>query len=351
MKFSYIQQVFFFGSLIGITGVFLYMLNEYVSALLWAVVCAVVFYPLYIRLQTFFRGSSATAALATVASVVLLVVLPLSLIGSIVVSESLNLYQSLSTDNKSTFESSSLLDRVSQVTAYLEPYGISQSAAEGRLREWAAGLSQTVASSLVSFSQLTVTFLLDTAIMLYLLFFFLKDGPKLISIIMYYLPLGDAYETRLMDRFSETVQAVVKGTIAIAAIQGIIGGILFLAVGIANPVLWGVAMAVLSIVPLFGTALVWLPAAVIMIFTGSLWAGIIIILVGALIISLVDQFLRPSLVGKGSKMPDALVLLATVGGLATFGVSGFIIGPIIAALFLSLWVMYGERYKVELQKN
>jgi len=130
---------------------------------------------------------------------------------------------------------------------------------------------------------------------------------------MHYLPLGAGYEVHLMNRFSETIQAVVKGTIAIAILQGIIGGVLFFSVGISNPVLWGVAMSALSIIPLFGTALVWVPAALIMIFTGSVWSGTIIILVGAFVISLIDEFLRPILVGRGSKMPDALVLLATIG--------------------------------------
>jgi predicted PurR-regulated permease PerM len=187
--------------------------------------------------------------------------------------------------------------------------------------------------------------------MLYLLFFFFRDGAKLSSIIMHHIPLGAGYETRLMERFSQTAQAVVKGTLAIAVLQGIIGGILFLSVGISNPVLWGVAMAVLSVVPLFGTALIWVPAALAMIFTGSLVSGIIIILVGAFVISVVDEFLRPILVGRGTKMPDALVLLAIIGGLATFGVSGFIIGPIIAALFLSLWSFFEERYRTDLLKN
>jgi predicted PurR-regulated permease PerM len=212
-------------------------------------------------------------------------------------------------------------------------------------------LTQVVASSLVSFSQLTVTFLIKTAIMLYLLFFFLRDGAKLKSIILHYLPLGNGQENRLMDRFAETVQAVVKGTLAIAVIQGIIGGILFFSVGIANPVLWGVTMAVLSLIPLLGTAIIWIPAALVLIATGSVWSGIIILVVGAVVISTVDNFLRPILVGRGTKMPDALVLLATIGGLATFGVSGFIIGPIIAALFLSLWVFFEERYRVDLLKN
>lgn len=351
MKFTYIQQVFFFTLLLCVTGVFIYMLGEYLASVLWAMVCAVVFYPWFLWLQKKFKGRDTVAALTTVFCVIMVVIIPLVLIGGLVVNESLNLYQSLSADERGSFDQTSLLDRVSQATAYLEPYGVSQAVAEERIREWAGNILQTVASSLVFFSQLTVTFIIHTVIMMYLLFFFLRDGAKLKKILMHHLPLGDAYEIRLIDRFSETTQAVVKGTLAIAVIQGLIGGILFMAVGISSPVLWGVAMGVLAIIPLVGTALIWLPAAVVLILTGSLWSGIIIIAVGALIISLIDEFLRPILVGRGSKMPDAIVLLATIGGLATFGVSGFIIGPIVAALFLALWVMFEERYHRDLVQN
>ena len=187
--------------------------------------------------------------------------------------------------------------------------------------------------------------------MLYLLFFFLRDGTKIVRLLRHYLPLGDDYERLLVSRFSDTTQAVIKGTILISVLQGIIGGVLFGLVGIPNPVLWGATLGVLAIMPLIGTSVVWLPAAIILMVTGSFWSGMIILLVGALVISSVDNFLRPILVGRSTKMPDSLVLLSTIGGIATFGVSGFIIGPIIAALFLSLWTIFEEKYRVELTKN
>jgi predicted PurR-regulated permease PerM len=350
MKFSYIQQFLFLGLLIATSGIFIYMLGEYLVSVMWAVVIAVVFYPTYQYLNKKFSGRSSIAAISTVFTVVLVVLIPLVFIGGMVVSESLGLYQNL-TENESSFDSSSLFARVTKVTSYLEPYGISQDVVENQLRQWTASLSQVVASSLVSFSQVTITFLIHASIMLYLLFFFLRDGEKLQKLVRHHLPLGDDYERRLMDRFSETTQAVVKGTLAISAIQGLIGGTLFWAVGISSPVLWGVSMGVFALIPLLGTATVWLPAGIILIVTGSVWAGGVVLLVGALIISLIDQVLRPILVGRGSNMPDAFVLMAMVGGLATFGVSGFIIGPIIAALFLSLWILFEEKYRKELIKS
>lgn len=350
MKFSSIQQLLFLGLLAAVTGSFIYMLGVYLVSVMWAVVIAIVFYPLYLRLSKRFPKYPSFAALVTVFSVVFVVLIPLVFVGGMVVSESLGLYQGLS-ESDSGFDSSSLFVRVTTATSYFEPYGISQDVVESNLRDWTANLSQAVASSLVSFSQVTMNFLVHSSIMLYLLFFFLRDGDKLQKLIRHHLPLGDNNEKHLMNRFSETTQAVVKGTLMISAIQGMIGGMLFWAIGIANPVLWGVAMGVFALIPLLGTAIIWLPAGLLLIVTGSVVSGFVVLLVGALIISLIDQFLRPILVGRGSRMPDAMVLLATVGGLATFGVSGFIIGPIIAALFLSLWSLFEEKYHKELLRS
>lgn len=350
MPFAYIQQFFFFGLLATTTFVFLYMLGGYLVTVLWAVVIALVFYPVYEYLKVTFKGRASMAAVSTVFLVVLVVLIPLVSIGGMVVSESLALYETLTEEN-GEFDSSGLLARVSIVTTYLEPYGISQVNVENRLREWATSLSQVVATSLFSFSQNTLMFLIQVVIMLYLLFFFLRDGKKIERLLRHHLPLGNDYERRLITRFSDTTQAVIKGTLLISVLQGIIGGVLFWLVGIFNPVLWGVTMGVLAIIPLIGTSVVWLPAAIILMVTGSLWSGVIILLVGALVISSVDNFLRPILVGRSTKMPDSLVLLSTIGGLATFGVSGFIIGPILAALFLSVWTIFEEKYRNQLTNN
>ena len=334
----------------GTTVLFLYMLGSYLVTVLWAVVIALVFYPVYKCLKTTFKGRASAAAVSTVFLVVLVVLIPLTTIGGMVVSESLTVYENL-TKADSSFDSASLLARFSTATAYLESYGISQANVENRLRDWVGSISKQVATSLVVFSQSTVAFLVQTIVMLYLLFFFLRDGKKIERLIRHHLPLSDEYEQRLVTRFSETTQAVIKGTLLISIVQGIIGGVLFWAVGIPNPVLWGVTMGVLSIIPLLGTSSVWLPAAIILMVTGSVWSGIVILVVGGVVISSVDNFLRPVLVGRSTKMPDSLVLLSTIGGLATFGISGFIIGPIIAALFLSLWTIFEEKYHGELIKN
>lgn len=351
MKFDHIQQFFFFSVLIFTTAIFFWMLGSYLLPVFWALVIAIVFYPLYLRFDRMSRGRSSLAAIAAIGAVIVTVMLPLVVVGGMVAQESLALYQSINNNNSEQFDGMSMLDRAEKFIAYLEPYGISKEAVVERLRDWAAGVSQVIGSSLVTFGQVTFSLFISTAVMLYLLFFLFRDAEGLQKILIHYLPMGNTYEKRLFTRFAETSRAVVKGTLAIALLQGFLGGMAFWIVGVSNPVLWGVAMAILSIVPAVGPAIIWFPASVILLATGSIWEGVTLIVVGVLLVSLVDEFVRPILVGRGSKMPDSVTLLATIGGLATFGISGFVVGPIIAAFFLSLWVMFGEHYEKELSKN
>jgi predicted PurR-regulated permease PerM len=175
--------------------------------------------------------------------------------------------------------------------------------------------------------------------MLYLLFFFLRDGPRLLEGLVRALPLDDHRERHLLERFAEVSRATIKGTLVVGIAQGAIGGIAFAMLGISAPVLWGVVMALLSILPAVGTALVWLPAAIVLLASGKIVSGVALILIGVFVIGLVDNVLRPILVGHDTRMPDYLILLSTLGGLAGFGLAGIIIGPIIAAFFLSVWHM------------
>jgi predicted PurR-regulated permease PerM len=350
MKFAHIQQFFFFILLLVTTGTFFWMLGSYLLPVFWALVTAIVFYPLYLRVKQVAGDRDSLASFLTIGAVILTIVVPILLVGGMIAQESLSVYQSVSQE-ASPKEGLNLLQQTEAFFAYLEPYGISKDAVTERLRTWGASASEAVASSLVTMGQMTFSLLISTLIMLYLLFFLFRDATKLQETLIYYLPLGDSYEKRLFARFTETSRAVMKGTIAIAALQGLLGGLTFWLVGISNPAMWGVAMAILSIVPAIGAALVWLPASIILLATGSIWEGVTMLVVGTFLVSLVDEFLRPILVGRGSRMPDSITLLATIGGLATFGVSGFVVGPIIAAFFLSLWTMFGEHYEKELSRN
>jgi predicted PurR-regulated permease PerM len=349
MQFDYIKQGTFFGLLVATTVLFLWMLGDYLFPVFWAIVVAIVFYPLFSYLNRKLKGRSTVAALLSVLLVILIIMVPLSIIGGMVVNESLSLYKEVTSDQAPA--GLNLLERTSVLSVYLEPFGVSPSAVESRLTTWTTSALSSLTQSLLVFSQSTFSFLISIIVMVYLLFFMFKDGAKLEKILYHYLPLGDAHERLLVERFTATTRAVVKGTLAIAVLQGALGGIAFAIAGVSAPTLWGVAMTLLAVIPAIGPGLIWLPAGLILLLTGSVWQGIFILIVGALLVSVIDNFLRPVLIGRETKMPDAVILLSTLGGLATFGISGFIVGPIIAAFFLSLWTIFEKKFHRELTNN
>ena len=186
---------------------------------------------------------------------------------------------------------------------------------------------------------------------IYSLYFFFKDGPKILSRIMHLSPLGDQYEKMLYERFTSTARATLKGTFIVGSIQGIIGGILFWLTGVEGALIWGVIMIALSLIPGIGSFLIWMPTGIIMLALGNLWQGLTILLVGAFIISTIDNLIRPPLVGKDIQMHPLIVLFSTLGGIFLFGISGFVIGPVLAALFIAVMSIYEEHYKRELNDN
>ena len=185
--------------------------------------------------------------------------------------------------------------------------------------------------------------------MAYTLFYFIRDGEKFLRKIMYLCPLGDNHEVMFYNKFTSTARATLKGSLVIGIVQGLIGGLLFYFVGIKGALIWGLVMMALSI--LIGCYLVWVPAGIIMLLLGNLWQGIAILAVGVLIISTIDNIIRPWLVGKDTQMHPLLVFLSTLGGILVFGLTGFIIGPVITSLLMAFWEMYEHYYKTELDNN
>jgi predicted PurR-regulated permease PerM len=234
--------------------------------------------------------------------------------------------------------------RVPTLFDYAAGFGFEVQNLRGRISEFALVAGQWLAGNALQIGQNAVQFFVGTSLMLYLLFFFLRDGHRVVERLVRILPLGDRRERHLFQRFAEVVRATVKGTFVIAAVQGAIGGVAFWSVGIRGAVLWGVVMAGASLIPVVGAALVWVPAAVFLVSMGELVKGLILVAVGVVGIGLTDNLLRPVLVGRDTDMPDYLVLLATLGGLALFGITGLVIGPLIAALFITLWEMFEQTY-------
>ena len=181
--------------------------------------------------------------------------------------------------------------------------------------------------------------------MLYLLFFFLRDGDKLLATLNYAIPMGDGRQQTLFRRFASVTRATLKGSLLVGLVQGALGGLLFWILGLRAPVFWGVIMAMLSLLPIVGPSIVWAPVALYLMFTGSMTKGIILVVGGVLVVGTADNILRPLLVGRETRMPDYMVLLSTLGGLSVFGPAGFVAGPVLAALFLSVWDMFAQEQR------
>ena len=201
---------------------------------------------------------------------------------------------------------------------------------------------ETFASRAVNFGQDALDLVVGFCIAMYLLFFLLRDGAAVAREIRAAIPLDPPVKARLLERFTTVIRATVKGNVLVAAAQGTLGGLAFWVLGVHAPILWAVVMAFLSLLPAVGAALIWGPVAIYFLATGHFWQGGVLIFVGVFVIGLVDNILRPVLVGKDTQMPDYIVLMSTIGGMAIFGINGFVIGPVIAALFMAAWSLFAD---------
>lgn len=327
------------------TLAFLALIASFLMPVFWAAVLATVFFPLHRRYVARLRGRKSLAALATMLTIVGVVVAPLSLAGLAMSREAIQLHEQITTGAIDVAAPLRFLGRITPLASdYLGTFGLDFDAMVERLSTSAGAIAGFIASRAVGIGQDVVRFTALFFLMLYVLFFFLRDGSQLVATLIRVLPLGDGRVRQLLAKFSDVAIATIKGTLVVGIVQGAIGGVLFWTLGIPAPVFWGTVMAVSSVLPAVGPALVWAPAAIILFGLGEIVKGIVVIAVGVVVIGLVDNVLRPILVGRDTEMPDYLVLLATLGGLAVFGISGFVIGPVIAAFFLVVWEMFAQEY-------
>jgi predicted PurR-regulated permease PerM len=213
-------------------------------------------------------------------------------------------------------------------------------AVQERVSESMLSGSKWLGSRALTFGQGTFDFVVSFFLMLYLLFFLLRDGGALVHHLDRAIPLARDHREQLAAKFTTVIRATVKGNVVVALVQGVLGGLILWILGIQAPLLWGVLMALLSLLPAVGAAMVWVPIAVFLMLAGSAGKALVLVLFGVFVIGLVDNVLRPVLVGKDTQMPDYLVLVSTLGGIALFGINGFVIGPVIAALFIAVWDLF-----------
>jgi predicted PurR-regulated permease PerM len=324
----------------AVSVAFACILWPYGGAILWGTVTAIVFAPLYRRLARGMGHRRNLAAGVTVLVILVMVILPSALIAASLAQEATGVYRRVESGE---IDFGRYLRQVLEVlpawaTGLLDRFGMTElGAVQERLSAGLAKGSRYLATQAVDIGQSTFDFLVGLFVMLYLLFFLLRDGDELAKRTRDAIPLRAEQKRALFTMFTVVIRATVKGNIVVALVQGALGALIFWILHIHAPLLWGVLMAFLSLLPALGAPLVWLPVAVYLLATGAVWQGAALLVFGALVIGLVDNLLRPILVGKETKMPDYLVLISTLGGIATFGVNGFVVGPVIAAMFMAVW--------------
>ena len=338
-----LQQKFFLLLLALVTLAFIYILLPYSGAIFWGVVLAILFASLHRRILRETKHKPTLAALITLLLIIVMVILPLSLITASLVKQAAAVYEMI---NSGQIDFGAYFLRIMSalpqwMVNLLERFELTDLASlQQKLSQGAAQVSQTVARQAINIGSKTFDFLVGLFVMLYLLFFLLRDGQSLATRIKHAFPLGSKYKQRLFNNFTTVIRATVKGNVLVAVAQGALGGLIFWFLGVEGPLLWAVVMAFLSLLPAVGAAIVWAPVAIYFLVTGAIWQGVVLIAFGVIVIGLVDNVLRPVLVGKDTKMPDYLVLLSTIGGMALFGLNGFVIGPVVAALFLACWDLF-----------
>ncbi|WP_346838074.1 AI-2E family transporter [Microbulbifer sp. SAOS-129_SWC] len=335
----------FIFTLLLVTLAFALLLKPFFTPIFWACAIALIFFPVHRRLLQRLPDWPNLMALLTLLLCVILVVIPVLLVASSFINEGVGLYQKA---QDGQIDLSQQIEQVRSafpgINAFFDRIGVDLDELKQRLLGGVMSAGSFLARNALALGQNTLNFFIMLGLMLYLTFFLIRDGEKLVALLIRALPLGDEREHLLLAKFAEVTRATIKGNLVVALTQGTLGGIIFWILGLPAPLLWGVVMTLLSLLPAVGAALIWFPAALYLYATGDMVKASVLMLYGVLVISLVDNILRPILVGRDTKLPDYIVLFSTVGGLIMFGISGFAIGPLLAALFMAFWEIFMREF-------
>ncbi|MFC0204238.1 AI-2E family transporter [Novosphingobium soli] len=336
--------------LISLAGA--YLLTPYFGAVLWGVVAAIMFQPLTARLAERMGGRKNLATAIVLFGLIALLVVPTILLGISLVNEATALYGKIASgqiDFGRIFQQ--LLGALpSRLRGFLAEYDLTNF--DSIRRQFGSSITsglQTVAGRVLTVGQGALSFVAALGVMLYLSYFLLRDGERYGEMVRTSLPLRPETRDSLIENFLLVVRATMRGTVVVAVVQGFLGGVLFSALGIEGALIWGVMMGFFSLLPAVGTGIIWVPVAIYLFATGDTGKAAIVVFCGVFIIGMVDNVLRPILVGRDTRMPDFVVLIATLSGLELFGLNGFIIGPVIAALFIAVWNQHRDQRQAKVE--
>lgn len=343
-------NVFFFFSLFFLVGIAVFFIFQpFLTAIVAAAILTALFKRPYHWFEKLLRGRRGLSAILTCFLVVFIIITPLFLVFSLAISEASNLYHLVTQESvlQGAIEKSlAVIHRAPYADVFLNTAAFDQERIINDIKQFsqnALGLLQAAYLGITSF-------LFWVFVVFFALFYFLIDGKRALRQLMRLSPLKNEHDKLLIEKFISISRATLKGTIVVGAIQGLLGGVTFWIAGVPSPAIWGLVMILFSIIPMVGSGIVWLPAGVILLLLGNIWQGVFILSVGFGVISVIDNVLRPKLVGKDTAMHPLFILFATLGGISFFGLSGFILGPIIVSLFLALSEIYSIEFHDQLKE-
>lgn len=333
-----------------VTGVFLAVVWPFLVAVLMAAIIAGMSHPIYEWVRTKLKGRGRMASAITVIGILLLIVLPAIAFFTLVAAQAVQVANSARPWIEQQVTRPGAIEDMLARLPFLDRLTFLEDILPDRERLMAtlgdaAGVAGSfLVSGLASFTRGTLNLVLQLFILLYALYFFLLDGRKTLDRMLYFLPLSSEDEELLVSRFVSVTRATLKGSLVIGVLQGGLAGVAFALAGIEGAAFWGTVMMVLSVIPGVGAALVWIPAVLFLLFTGPAVPGLLLAAWCAVVVGTIDNVLRPRLVGRDTKMSDLMILLSTLGGIILFGVVGFILGPIVAAVFVTVWDLFGKAF-------
>lgn len=328
-----------------ISAIFLSMIQQFLMAIILAGIFSALARPVYLYFEKHFGGRRHLASLTTLALLIFGVLIPLLFLLGIIVGQAIEVGQMATPWVKQTMSDHGAITEYLKSLPFYEEILPYQQTIMQKAGQAIGAISKFLVDGLSAATLGTVHFVFMAFVMLYTMYFFLIDGNKLVEKMLYYLPLESNDENRMLDKFTSVTRAMLKGTFLIGVLQGGLAGLAFMVVGIDNAVFWAAIMAVLSIIPNIGSALVWVPAAIILLANGELVSGIGLAVFCGVVVGGLDNVLRPILVGKDTQMHELMIFFSTLGGIIMFGIVGLFIGPVIASLFVTIWEIYGVAFK------
>lgn len=351
--------VFLITCLLLVFGALIYILWPIMTPIFIAAVLVISFYPAYRKLKSIFKGRSRIASLVSCFLVVLIIIVPISLFVVLVASEGVSTYnlidQRMSSGEFDQYlqwkEGGVIYEWLGNFKQEIAPvFDIEKLDIKQNIIDISQKLSTYLVSFSLTFAEKFSSFLLGVFVMFFSMYYFFKDGEQLVEKVGYISPLPSVYESELFKKLGSMVKAIVFGVFFTAILQGIVGGIGFAFVGISSPVFWGAAMAFLSLLPVVGTAIVWVPACIVLLIMGNYWSALFLFVWGVLVIGSVDNIARTYLIGGRARTYPLLTFFVILGGVLTMNLKGVIVGPLILMLLMSFLHIYEAEYCKVLKK-